>query len=1535
VATGIASPDSGSRPTPQKPGGKSSVGKASHRDQLIDGQLRRTRSRVKAVEVAVGLMTLAVAALAFFLLVVVFDHWVLHGGLSSAERFFLFGMLILGAGYWLATAVLPAVFGRVNPIYAAQTIERSKPSLKNSLINFLLFRKQRNSLHQVVYNALEEQAVTDLSGAHVESAVDRTRLIHLGYVLIGCVIAFAVYFVFSPKDPFTTVQRVVLPWVDVPAPARVSILDIRPGNTTVFRGQPVPVSAEIQGLGGDENVKLLYTTADRQIVDQAIELHVPEGYRHTGVLPESQEGIQQDVDYRIEAGDAVSSIYHVHVVPAPTIVVDRVDYKYPAYTRLDSVTVPHRGDLKALEGTQVTIHGAANQPIKSASIDFNCDGKSDGAMKVDGQDATISFILSLNDARTAPRYDSYQLQIVNMQGLENPEPIKHGIEVVPDLPPEVAFLAPQQDEISVPVDGSVVLEVRAIDPDFALSGVKLLAKTERGALVDQALLPDAPHVGPFNGKYQFSPAKLGLKEGDIVRYVAVADDNKTPQANESTSSERRIRIVAAENANPRQQADPLAQNDAPQDQTKAPSDVRNDGRVQNQGQGNRASKNDDLQPQNPPNEKQPDNGDNQQNNQNNQRQNENDLDHGQQSNHQPQLPNADKNPGDQTAAPLADKPRPPQQPGNKNNPQNEQRPQDNEPRRNTPQNSDAQQPNPEKNDAHQRPNQSNDQSSSNDQQQTSKDNQPGNNDNQQKNKDQQQGNQGGNSRGGQSGKSGSQQSGAGSSSGAQDQSQSEQNGAQSGTQSGKQSSDGSQNNQGRSGDRSSSAGGQEQSSGQPNKSAPVPSDGSDDGKGVERILQRFEKQESQPGANQQGQVNDRKQNGNVDKQQPEKQSSDQPPSNKQTSDKQPTDEQLSEKQSDQAGAKNDQGEQHKNNDKQEQAGAKPSGVNESASGKSDKGESENDGKSNAQQGNTDNQNPNSQTGGDQTSGNSSKPENGQASANNQRTDGGQPTGDGEKSQQGPQTENGQKLDGHKPDSQKNDGGQPRKEKSSDAQGSKSGSPSPANNGGQSEQGQSEKGQGKDGQNKEGQNKDGQSKEDQSKNEQGKDGQSTDGQKSGDKSPSNGENQSTLEKSNSRTEDGQPQGKPSEKSSDDNATRSQQSQPDTSAGSPSKSGDSQSKDQQQSSPTGQQNGQPREKPSGDSNKPNDSSSSDAQSSSNSQRPSNTRGQQDGDRSGNGGQGGGQGANSQGKGSAGQNTPSDQGAGKSEEPGKGESSDKPGGDQKSDRPTAQAGNQKGQGSSSGTPNNGESKSSPESKSNSDSQNKNESSDGSANGGQPSSNSDSSSASNSKSSSHSQAKPTGQRENQSDQKPNEQPKSDDSQPAPSRFTPNAPQREDPAYPHPPSQGAANGMGGLGNGDSGAAADGPQTKPDNANLDYAKKATELALEHLKNAMKNGQEGNELLKNLGWTRAEAEDFIKRQEQRLQDAQRPDPNDPARREAEDALRSLGLRPDRTDRSGNTITSDEQRGLSSGRHTTPPPEYMEQYKAYSQGINSGK
>ena len=111
-------------------------------------------------------------------------------------------------------------------------------------------------------------------------------------------------------------------------------------------------------------------------------MHMPaDGYLFECDLPEGKGGIQQDVEYRVVAGDATSSDFHLTVQAAPTIVIESVDYSYPTYTGMVTQTVDHQGDLKAIEGTQVTLHALANQPIKSAVVDLDCNGTDDVRMR--------------------------------------------------------------------------------------------------------------------------------------------------------------------------------------------------------------------------------------------------------------------------------------------------------------------------------------------------------------------------------------------------------------------------------------------------------------------------------------------------------------------------------------------------------------------------------------------------------------------------------------------------------------------------------------------------------------------------------------------------------------------------------------------------------------------------------------------------------------------------------------------------------------------------------------------------------------------------------------------------------------------------------------------------------------------------------------------------------------------------------------------------------------------------------------------------
>ncbi|QEG37114.1 putative sodium/potassium/calcium exchanger [Bythopirellula goksoeyrii] len=523
-------------------------------ERLVDEQIRRTLRSLKLLDLMAGIITLVIGVLAFLLTAAVLDQWVIPGGWSGTARLVLLGLLLVGVGWYSWRAFWPLMSRSINPAYAAQLIERNTPSLKNSLLNFLLLRTHRRQLSQKVYQAIEHQAAQRLSEVSMDTVVDRSVLLRLGYVLVAVVALCALYRVLSPKNLTTSISRVLMPWSEIAVPSRVEILDVTPGETSLARGEPLPISAEVLGLNEDEPVEVHYSTLDGQAEDRVIAMSpAAGGLRYEGKIPDRFSsgdggGVQQDLDYWITAGDARSSKYRATVFARPTIVVERIRYEFPAYTGLASREVEGTGDIHALEGTKVILHAQANQEIASAHVDFAADGRHDLTMKSQGEKASADFTLELKEDRRTPKYESYVLRYKTESGRTNNLPPKYEIDVTPDYAPEIQILAPRDEEgqlveqLDVPVNQQFTVEIEARDPDFLLSKVSLLGQLEGKKMLDHGLL-QADHEGRFVGSFTATPEELELKPGDIMEYWATASDNRRPQANVAETERLKIRVV--------------------------------------------------------------------------------------------------------------------------------------------------------------------------------------------------------------------------------------------------------------------------------------------------------------------------------------------------------------------------------------------------------------------------------------------------------------------------------------------------------------------------------------------------------------------------------------------------------------------------------------------------------------------------------------------------------------------------------------------------------------------------------------------------------------------------------------------------------------------------------------------------------------------------------------------------------------------------------------------------------------------------------
>lgn len=439
--------------SPTSPAMTASARQAAKVKGYVNQQLEKTRKQVKTIDFISGALVLVAFTIGFLLFAAMVDAWIWP--LTPLGRW-AFLLIWLGSclGYTVIS-IVPLLMKRINPDYAAKMIEEAKPSFSNSLMNYVSLRKRPEGIRPAVLDAVSRQAATDLASVPGDAAVDQSKMIRIGFVLVGLTLLAVSYKILSPKDPLSTVARIFAPASDIAKPAVVTIEEVLPGDVEIFFGESLEVVARISGRHQPEDVKLVYSTIDGQMVDQSLSMvpaDDPRTYKGTIVMPGG--GVQASLQYRVVAKDGVSRDYVVTVRPNPTIAIESLLFDPPDYTGLASRTLMGVGDIDAIEGTLVTINAVANLPIKSAEVELlnevvNLPEDAELAydkrfvpavgskyiMEVDGKNATQSILVKLDANREKPFATHYRLKFTSTDGNRNSRPNVYPIRVTPDLAP--------------------------------------------------------------------------------------------------------------------------------------------------------------------------------------------------------------------------------------------------------------------------------------------------------------------------------------------------------------------------------------------------------------------------------------------------------------------------------------------------------------------------------------------------------------------------------------------------------------------------------------------------------------------------------------------------------------------------------------------------------------------------------------------------------------------------------------------------------------------------------------------------------------------------------------------------------------------------------------------------------------------------------------------------------------------------------------------------------------------------------------------
>ena len=576
----------------------------SKSERYLAKRLAAAGADFKGVALTTFLLAAGVGAMLWLACGVIVEHWLIPGGLPAWVRWawLAAGLVVLAAA--VVRWVVPLMRYKVNLVYAARMLEQEHPELHNDVVNAVLAQAHADETTPLVVKSLRRRAARELTRVSGDGAVDRGPALKLAYALAGLIAAACIYELLAPKSLVVSATRLVAPWLGMAAPSRVRIapptlswtvpggpeiggqeraITVVNGVATLVRGRQLVVSSEITGLSGEEKPELVVTpVADDASAApaggwRAAMLSAAEA-RFTAVLPDMTRGLDQSVDIVIAAGDALSERIRVAVVDEPAMLVREVHYRYPTYTGQADETIPWQGDVRGIEGTEVTIVAESNHPLDTARIDLGSGDKR--TMEIDAKDLAKGrgkFILRLSPDRSAAAHSSYHLLFKPKATSLSPrkdevvDKMQYRIEVLPDLAPEVAIEEPAEKVVRVPPDAPVTVRLRAVDPDFGLASVMVETRLAAGAeRPGQELLVGTRKT--FRGAATLIPAALGAGPGQVLEYRGVAKDTRPEAPNVATTEWHALKIDPS--APPRQPPP------APPDDTESNENNGSDGEPQ-------------------------------------------------------------------------------------------------------------------------------------------------------------------------------------------------------------------------------------------------------------------------------------------------------------------------------------------------------------------------------------------------------------------------------------------------------------------------------------------------------------------------------------------------------------------------------------------------------------------------------------------------------------------------------------------------------------------------------------------------------------------------------------------------------------------------------------------------------------------------------------------------------------------------------------------------------------------------------------------
>ena len=316
--------------------------------------------------------------------------------------------------------------------------------------------------------------------------------------------------------------RLVEPFVDHP-PFTLVTFDVRVEPAPVYHGKSATIAATLGGPQVPPTADVVFVSDDKST------RRVPMLRRDESAFVLPIDRAEASSVFYIDTPQGRSKRHVLNVRQSPLFERVTVRYEPPAYTgRPASQVELGPNGVRGLQGTKVTMIVDSNVPLRGAS-DLISKGPSreDGPYsidyRVDRDPKRVAWHFTLDQAGQWP----FSIHLVSLDNTFSETPLTSTVVSVPDAKPRVRFDEPGEPVVAV--EGWPVRVRVFADDDVGVSSVELQHAIGEGDFESTQIWADLRTPLQLTPEHTFDLKAMNVKAGDVVRYQAIATDNRSAE----------------------------------------------------------------------------------------------------------------------------------------------------------------------------------------------------------------------------------------------------------------------------------------------------------------------------------------------------------------------------------------------------------------------------------------------------------------------------------------------------------------------------------------------------------------------------------------------------------------------------------------------------------------------------------------------------------------------------------------------------------------------------------------------------------------------------------------------------------------------------------------------------------------------------------------------------------------------------------------------------------------------------------------------